>query len=362
MRTRVFWHVLLLMVMVSCSDEQLPENAHRSPIRLSVVATGEVSSRAHLYNGTTAIVSEREFALDAFLMDGNDTPYLENRWVYYNDNTWRFRHESYIGKLLDYYWPNDHEVNFVAYMPYNLSKSFVNREDIAFTNDRGLTFGCALPGTGNDGKRIINDTKNEQRAAENDIHEFVYALRKDCQKGETDKDPVKLCFVHPFAAIKFNLSQSHRDLTIHSITLDGVYNVATYANANDTYDTYLNGQSSLTYETWSGTNASILTVNYEKTVPEEINYYSLIGGPYLVIPQSLEGVTLSVNYTWDEKTYSNTTPVSLKTTVITAWQPGMIYTYTLDLGDNKEEILFQATVEPWKKGEDDGYENEYEVI
>ena len=362
MRTRVFWHVLWLMVMVSCSDEQLPENSHRSPIRLSVMSAGDVSSRAHLYEGTASVVAEQEFALDAFLIDGSDSPYLENRWVFYNAKTWRFRDETYTGKLLDYYWPNRYPVNFVAYMPYQLSKSFVKREDVRFSNNGGLAFDCTLPGTDGGGYRTINDTDDGQRAAENGIHEFVYALRKDCQKGITDKDPVKLCFVHPFAAIKFNLSQSHRDLTIHSITLNGVYNVATYANANDTYDTYLNDQSSLTYETWSGTNTSILTVNYEKTVPGQINYYSLIGGPYLVIPQSLEGVTLSVNYTWDENTDYKTTPVSLKTTDITAWQPGMIYTYTLDLGDNKEEILFKATVEPWTKGEDDGYENEYEVI
>ena len=37
------------------------------------------------------------------------------------------------------------------------------------------------------------------------------------------------------------------------------------------------------------------------------------------------------------------------------------YTYMLNLGDNKEEILFKAMIEPWEKGEDEEYENQYEV-
>lgn len=360
MKTRTLIYTLLVVVMAACSEERMPENEGLSPIRLSVVSSEGKSSRANLYEGTNSIVAEGEFALDAYLMDGSDTPYLENTWVYYFGD-WRFRDKTYTGKLLDYYWPNDHRVNFLAYMPYDLSKTFVKREDITFTNDGGISFDCILPGTtGND--RVINDKDEIERAAENGIHEFVYALRKDCQKGETGKDPVKLHFVHPFAAIKFRLSQSHRDLTIHSITLNSVFNTATYTNGNDTYDKYLENQSALEYNAWKPTaSGGTFTVNYEKNVPQDINYFSLIGGPYLVIPQALTSVTLSVNYSWDTTKKGNTTAVNIATTKIPAWQPGMIYTYTLDLGDNKEEILFKATVEPWTKGEDDGYENEYEV-
>lgn len=359
MRTRTLIYTLLVVVMAACSEERMPENEALSPIRLSVVSSEGMSSRANLYGGTSSIVAEGEFALDAYLMDGNDTPYLKNTWIYYFGD-WRFRDKTYQGKLLDYYWPNDHRVNFLAYMPYDLSKTFVERDDIKFTNAGGFSFNCTLPETAGD-DRVVNDRTETERAAENNIHEFVYALRKDCQKGETDKDPVKLHFVHPFAAIKFRLSQSHRDLTIHSITLTGVSNAATYTHAEDTYDKYLDGQSTLTYSAWQATATGTFTVKYEKKVPQDINYYSLIGGPYLVIPQTLADVTLSVNYSWDTTIKGNTTEVKIATAEISAWNPGMIYTYTLDLGDNKEEILFKATVEPWTKGEDDGYENEYEV-
>ena len=360
MNARLGVYVLMLTALASCSDDRMVvEGSQPSPIRLSVISD-KVVSRAYLYDDD--LKNEQEFGLDAYLIDGKNTSYLDNAWVYYF-NGWYFRDKTYQGKLLDYYWPNDHRVNFVAYMPYDLNKSVI--ADFDFTNESGVSFDCTLSGTsGSD--RIIDDTKDNQRTVK---HEFVYAYRHDCQKGEADKDPVKLRFVHPFAAVKFRLSQSHRNLTIHYITLSGVYNSGIYTNGEDTYDNYKTGQSTLTYKYWNTDNVEpgTLKVDYDKTVPTEINYYSLIGGPYLVIPQSLEDVKLSVCYSWNKGNvneninHETTTPISISTSDVPAWHPGMIYTYTLNLGDNKEEILFKAMVEPWAKGEDEGYENQYEV-
>lgn len=345
---KIVVYILTLITAFSCSPEQIPDDTDLAPIRLSVVADGVVS-RAYMYDDD--LTKEQEFGLNAYLIDGNNTLYLENAWVYYF-NGWHFRDQNYQGKLLDYYWPNDHNVNFVAYMPYNMNKSVVDINDLGFTNERGFTFNCDLATSDND--RIIDDTKDNTRTIK---HEFVYAYRHNAQKG----DIVKLRFVHPFAAVKFQLSQSHRDLTIHSITLSGLNNAGTYTNAADTYDNYKTGQNTLTYDTWTSRNSGTMKIDYEKSVPEDINYYSLIGGPYLVIPQALTNVKLSVNYSWDIISEKNTNPISIVTSEIPAWQPGMVYTYTLNLGDNKEEILFKATVEPWTKGEDEGYENQYNV-
>lgn len=362
-RTGIIYAVLLA-VMSGCVDEQrMPEAVQPWPIRLSVVSGDAISSRAHLYEDIDAMKAEASFGLDAYLEDGSNSLYLDSVWVIHNQG-WYFRDREQE-RLLDYYWPNDHLTNFVAFMPYDLSKSVMKDSEIKFVNDE-VTFRCTLPGTtGVD--RVIGDKNEEQRKAEHAIHELVYACRKDCRKGEGNTDAVKLRFVHPFAAVKFNLSQSHRNLAIHSIILSGVHNTGTYANGNDTYDTYSTNQDALQYDTWNfdGYTSGNFTVNYEKTVPEDINYYSLIGGPYVVIPQDLSNITLSVNYTWDkggdEKVSGTTPPVNLEQGDITAWQPGKIYTYTLDMGDNKEEILFRATVEEWTKGEDEGYENEFEV-
>ena len=58
----------------------------------------------------------------------------------------------------------------------------------------------------------------------------------------------------------------------------------------------------------------------------------------------------------DDNVYQITRPI--KSTDITEWVSGRKYTYILNLGDNKEEILFQVKVDPWDKIE---YENEIEI-
>ena len=62
---------------------------------------------------------------------------------------------------------------------------------------------------------------------------------------------------------------------------------------------------------------------------------------------------LTVNYTWDDGLDTDVTndtkqfSRSITTTGVTEWIAGKKYTYILDLGDNKEEILFKVIVEPW---------------
>lgn len=351
---RVIINILAIIALLACTPIESNETGLK-PIRLSVV-TGEVESRAYLYGSD--LTKEKEFGFNAYLIDGNNTEYLNHTLVSYLNGGWYFRDQVYDqGKLLDYYWPNDHNVNFLAYMPYDMTKSVVN--DFSFTDDRGISFNCDLSTSENN--RTIDDTKNNTRTIK---HEFVYAYRHDCERSESGEDVVHLRFVHPMAAIKFKLSQSHRDLKIHSITLSGLHNAGSYTNAEDTYENYWmtqKNQDALTYNHWTPSKEGSMTIKYEKSVPTDINYYSLIGGPYLVIPQSLEGVELTLNYSWDTNQKINTTPTAITTEEIPAWQPGKVYTYTLNLGDNREEILFKATVEDWEKGEDDGYENQYDV-
>ena len=160
--------------------------------------------------------------------------------------------------------------------------------------------------------------------------------------------------------IKFRLAQSHRDLTIHSITLHNLGFKGSFACTDDTYETET--QVYLTNGNWTNLKKSDYTIQFDKTVPKDINYTSQIGGPYMVIPQNLSDVTLSINYTWDTANKQQTTPVHISSDeIVPAWLPGKIYTYYLNLGDNKEEVLFMVTVENWVKGEDNDYENNYEV-
>ena len=76
-------------------------------------------------------------------------------------------------------------------------------------------------------------------------------------------------------------------------------------------------------------------------------------------------VTVTIDYTWDNADPNNQDDVidgdedknktndrykirrSIKSSSLTKWEAGKKYTYILNLGDNKEEILFKVKVEPW---------------
>lgn len=356
MNIRAIYIGLLLLGIVSCAKEAVNDGCAISdkPIEIEVTDPS-TSTRVDTLNSYDDILAEDGFTLDAYL-DSNDRPYFSDSWVYFFNGNWRFRDVVNTGNLIDFYWPNDDNVNFIAFIPRDDTNSPVKRQNIRYSAREGMVFNCALPS-------VINDRTDAEREMENLKSEFVYASCLD--KGKDDGS-VKLHFVHPFAVVNFRLYQSHRDLTLHSITISCLSNSGTYRNTNDTYETYPNGQDALTYAHWSSASSNdSVTINLEKSVPEDINYTSHIGGPYLVIPQVLsdgaKDVKLSVNYSWDTNIGVNSTPKSISTVSVPAWQPGKRYTYFLDLGDNKEEIIFKVLVEAWEKGEDDDYENNYDV-
>lgn len=341
----------LLGLLTSCSQEECVPEAKREKMEIEVAGV-QSQTRVGLYEDEGDIIDE-EFTLDAYLTD--DTHYIDGTGVTYFQNAWRFMDETGTN-LVDYYWPNDKNVNFLAYLPRDLNNCVVKREDIDFTNAEGLKFSVDMPTT-------IDDSTDAERDAENAKKEFIYACRLD--QDNSDKS-IKLRFVHPFAVVKFRLLQAHRNLELHSINLSGIATKGTYISKVDTYEKSVGdgktfGQEYLTHENWSNLTRTPLEIKLEKKAPDDIDYGSLIGGPYLVIPQDLSDVKLSVTYSWDTAIEQPTAEHDIKTTKVPNWQPGKKYTYYLDLGDNKEEILFKVMVEDWVPGEDDDYENEIEV-
>lgn len=336
--------------LLSCTKSDDALTAQDSAIKIEVADMQSQQTRAHLLNTKADVIAEGEFGLNAYLTNGGNT-YFENEWVYYfipddGQPQWRFRNGE---NLVNFYWPNDSNVNFVAYMPRDINKCAATIDNISYTSQNGMQFTATLP-------TEIPDITSDDRDVENSKLEFVYAsslnLGKDVGDGK-----VKLRFVHPFAMVKFRLTQSHRDLTIHSISLHELGYKGSFANEDDTYANPTQENAN-----WTISNTSDdYIVKLNKRVPDDINYSSQIGGPYMVIPQDLSNVKLSINYTWNTATEQTTDPIYIKSEDVSTWQPGKIYTYHLNLGDNKEEVLFKVTVEDWVKGEDDGYENNYEV-
>ena len=364
MRVKLLYFGFLLMALVSCVDREDVSTIQQS-IEVDVDDIQSATTRALLLNSKEDIITQGEFALNTYLASGGE--YFSNVWVYYfkpddGEARWRFRDQVNPNNLINFYWPNDNKLNFLAYMPRelsNLSESACSVTNLTYSSANGVEFTATMPA-------VIEDKTESERTLENSKSEFVYATRLD--QGKYD-GTVKLRFVHPFAAIKFRLQQSHRDLIINNISLHNVNNSGIFSSKDDTYAMYNNGanpgQDYITIDNWNLTgDGADFTINLSKSVPYDVNYQSQIGGPYVVIPQQLKGgtkdVTLSVNYTWNDQTVTSSN-ISISTESVPAWLPGKIYTYILDLGDNKEEILFRVVVEEWQKGEDDGYENDYEV-
>lgn len=364
MKVRFIYFGIVLMTLVSCFEiENVPSVQQKIEVEVDDVQS--TKTRALLLDNKDDIINQGEFALNAYLKSGGE--YFTNTWVYYfkpDDGAarWRFRDQVNPNNLINFYWPNDNKLNFLAYMPRelsNLNESACSVTNLTYVASSGVQFTAAMPA-------VIEDKTEAEREAENSKSEFVYATRLD--QGKNDGS-VKLRFVHPFAAIKFRLQQSHRDLTINYISLHGLNTSGNFSSNEDTYARYNNGanpdQDYITVDNWSLTaTPGDFKINLSKSVPYDVNYQSQIGGPYVVIPQQLNSgskdVKISVNYTWNDETVTSP-QISISTSNVPSWLPGKIYTYILDLGDNKEEILFIVVLEEWDKGEDDDYENNYDV-
>ena len=271
-------------------------------------------------------------------------------WYFRNDpknkpleGTWRFYDEK-NNRFPEYYWPQNNSVDFFAYMPWSGSQ-----------RRKSITVGNYTQGTG----LTINCTMQESTDLEDVVgQETIIAYTEDKSK---EHKSVNMHFVHPFASVSFELMQAHRNLTIEWIRFNNVYLTGSTI-LEETTDN--NTQISWTPPTG---DPKTFTIGVNKIIPEDINFGAKIGGPYLVMPQSLSGATITIRYVWnnekpsddvitgdedynsedlnDDKNKNNiyqiTRPLS------GSWLAGNKYNYVLNLGDNQEEILFKVEVEPW---------------
>ena len=355
----------------SCSNGEDIFDEIKRAIKVDVVDVQYQETRAQLFNNQDDVQSEGKegkgdgFGLSAYLSkDGSK--YFEHQHLFYffDEGTgrysWQFKDTKNQQNLTEFYWPNDSDVNFVAYMPrvINSSTCAANITDITYDN-RGVSFSATMPNKTDD--RKASGGMN----AESNRKEFVYACRENLNYKSHD-GAVKLRFVHPFAMIRFKLHQSHRDLTIHSITLHSIKKQGNFSSEVDTFVSKTDNNATeqgnlLTTANWTVSGGGDYTVLIEKTVPTDVNYTSQIGGPYMVIPQNLDKITISLVYSWDKTKQQQTDKLEIKSEKVKDWEPGKIYTYHLNLGDNREEVLFEVDVEEWKKGENNDYENSYDV-
>ena len=294
--------------------------------------------------GTTRVVTidnDAELSIQFIRVDayfnGTTTSLFDNAQLRYRAYTtrWEFYSTS-ASNWTHYYWPIEGSVHstagtvgavdFVGYVPYTPPSEITLN---AYSTSNGPSFSAALPYTA--GSPNTFDETNQ-----NPLREFMYAYKTnqkndydgDTPKTGSDLGSVALQFQHPFALVNVYLKSAKRGTVINSVQLSGINTSGTFV--------YSSGWGS-----W-GTSAT-LSKTVGKTVPNELNFNALIGGPYMVIPQTLSGSNnLTVNQTY------NATTGDIHGTINDTWSPGYIYNYYLDLGKDEGRILVDVVIEPWQ--------------
>lgn len=332
----IFYGALIMLGLAACSKEDAG-NSLGEAIRFRPSLEG-VETKVTLFENTLTdkSIGGGDFRLSAYA-SGSDEAAIYNARVNYNDGNWGFRNEMGTPENdnddmpAQYWWPVGTNLNFFAYMPlksHRLAKTGFTVE--GYTHETGPRFSCNLP---------------LDKAGQSDLQEFIYAYAEDQNLATQEANGgVPLQFRHPLSCIIFKLGDSYR-ITINSVRIDGIDNTGTFTGG-----------------VWTNNTAQdhTLFIEVNETVSEGLNTGSVIGGPYLVLPQDFSSdlSRLVLNYDYpslgeDDKD----TGIAIKQ-LNTKWEPGKKYTYLLSKGDSGEEVVFDVLVDEWDVV---SYRNEIDV-
>lgn len=358
---RYSYIVLTALILASCSEKGLRTDSENA-IRLTVDVP---QTRATLFEGAASLLNEDigggDFTVSAYVAgDGPNVgkQYIADARVNYFKaaGDWRFAAMSDYGiNYFDYYWPKGEKLNFFAHMPMDASEAAVTGKGY----EEGKPWFCfSLPryaysdsatGSAKHDSNIKISPEGIPPANQETLREFIYAYTPDQDKDTQDtNNGVQLQFLHPFAALYFDLGKSYR-MELKSLTISGLGFKGKYEYYPDTDRWVLTPEEN---------NTGDLYISVQKDVPsDELNFNSNIGGPYLVMPQATENLELEIKYIkLDNIEYTST--VNMSDAKVESWEAGKKYTYTLNLGEADEEILFKVRVEEWDVVD---YKNEIDV-
>lgn len=391
--------VLAAVFITACSAAETAEPQDEVGKEIISFGVGEmpVATRADIFTSDTDLQNGQKFGGNCMInawLSNRDQQYIDDArlWYFSHADEWIFLDTSH--EVYNHYWPkiegSSWPLDVIAYSPWTYVNTtnengdniqdatkyksvYTGISDVTRTSDYKVTFKCNLP-------VVAGDDSTDELDNQDELTEFIYAyaIGKDKTYQDNNNNVVPLKFRHPLSAIYFKLKQAHRDLILQKIVINSLYATGTFASESDTGDSGF----SITSGNWTGSgNRTDLTLNISKKIPEDINFNAMVGGPYLVMPQSMtygtgEKLTMEIYFNWSgsiapvegklekvDDAYNYKAIIDLSTLQISSvngvpqtlssWEPGMRYTYTLDLGDNKEEILFKVLVEPWKTPEAD---------
>ena len=221
------------------------------------------------------------------------------------------------------YWPADKDLtlDFYAQAPYG-NPHVANVK----AGEGKISFSYTVPdGAGN------TDAK-----AQPDIL-FAYAA---CSKAESDGGTVSLEFGHALAGVKF-VASNVTESTIKTITLKGLQGKGT---CTYTYD-YDAGTGTFDWQTGGDKRDFSQTFDVELSGQQAEERQPITDKrpktTFMMIPQTLEGVTVEVTLVETASGESFTLTGSLAQTG--AWEAGKIYTYAISTESINWEYIFEVT-------------------
>ena len=291
--------LLVAMLLAACSSsdsDDSPVATSQNEIHLTTNVTSMPSGTRTMTYDDAGLKSEGSFTCVAY--EANTTaPYISATTVDWSESNSRW---EFNGGASHYYWPLPNSnggawpsLDFFAYMPAT-KPSYITAGP-TYSADHHVTFSCDM--------------------AQEVNKEFMFGVTLN-QNGENPPDAgVPMQFIHPFARIRFKLSDaSGTSVKINSITLGGDYK----KTADYSYDGSTSTWSNLAGDGAFGT--------------------CQLNTDYLVIPNKYDSRTLTVKATWDE--WSAVTR-DISTTVDFNWgSSGHSYTYVLTL---KKYVLIVDT-------------------
>lgn len=310
---KILFVALAAATMMSCTENEVIENAgNKAAIDFGTVVK----------NGTRAAVTTNAtfetFTVNGYKTEGAmgdavalNSDFINNLAVSKSGSDW-----TYTG---EYYWPLKEKVQFFATSPAQTLK---------------------LPATG----YPTFDYTIKAEAAQEDL---VAANVIDKAKGD---GPVVLPFQHLLTQVNFSIKGEAPDFTytVTKLVIKGAKNTGTFEfDGSATVGGWTSLAATANY-TFEGTK-SVAPVKDEAT-PSVTNFEEANNALFMLMPQTLSGVTLEITYTAaptlkpTEYTYNDTKTLNLSG----EWGMGKNIRYTLELSNDASPIDFGTpTVGEW---------------
>lgn len=284
------------ILLCGCTSDESPAADGNKEIHLTAdIWRVMEDTRTATFDNPAALQTEGSFTC-AIYQTGTATPYIAATAVDWDGTASKWQFSD--GK---HYWPATGSLDFFAYMPAT-KPSYISTITYAMSDDPTPVLNRQF---------TCGDLPNSD-TGQSTVKEFIYALQTGQSKAAQGATGVALNFKHPLARITLQWSAAdHTGIAINSIAFKNIKN-----NGTCTIDATGNA-------TWTPTgDATDFTA-------------SGLDRPYLVVPQTFAGgsVSIEISATKDDDTETFTASVP------TSWVAGNSYTYSFTINFAPKELI-----------------------